>query len=147
MKIDFSTIDEATDFKPLPEGRYLCVLDNIDETTTKESGADLWKLRFRVIDGEFTGRTIFDNMVFSEKALKRVKLMCSRLGLDVSKEMDLVPSMIKGKNVFITVEIGEYEDPQTGKKKPKNVVPFAGYDRADTIAAADGKPEAEAPPF
>jgi len=145
MKIDFSKFDEATDFTPLPEGKYLCVLANVEETTTKETSQPLWKLKFRVIEGEFEGRAIFDNMVFTEKAMKRVKLMCSRLGLDVSKEIDLVPSMIQGKNVVITVEVGEYED-SNGKKKPKNVVPFAGYDRADT-PATPGQPAPEKTPF
>ncbi|MDI6794806.1 MAG: DUF669 domain-containing protein [bacterium] len=80
-KVDFSTIDDVQDFSPIPDGQYLSRLSEIEETTT-QYGDELWKLRFEVIEGEYAGRYIFDNMVFSKAALKRVKLICSRLGID-----------------------------------------------------------------
>ena len=70
----------------------------------------MWKLRFEVLDGEYRGRYIFDNMVFSDAALKRVKLICSRLGLDVSGEVELTPEVIMGRKCWVTVETEEYED-------------------------------------
>ena len=66
--------------------------------------------------------------------LKRVKLICSRLGLDVSGELDLAPSSIKGRTCNVTVEVEEYKDSE-GKTKKRNVVPFAGYEKADESAA------------
>ena len=132
-KIDFSNIDDVQDFTPLPDGEYLCRLAEIEEASTY-NGDEMWKLKFEVINGEYTGRYIFDNMVFSEAALKRVKLICSRLGIDVSGEVDLTPSMLEGATCFITTEIEEYEDNE-GKIKPRNVVPFAGYERADAVSS------------
>ena len=79
-------------------------------------------------------------MFFSQAALKRVKLICARLGLDVSGEIDLTPSLITGRTCYVTVGIEEYEDHQ-GNLKKRNVVPFAGYERADadnTSAPATG---------
>ena len=132
-KIDFSQIDDVQDFSPLPDGDYLCRLAEIEESTTQYDD-ELWKLKFEVIEGEYAGRYIFDNMVFSEAALKRAKLICSRLGLNVSGEIDLTPGMIEGRTCYLTVEIEEYEDNE-GRTKKRNVVPFAGYERADGVEA------------
>jgi len=76
--INFSKVDDVQDYSPLPEGKYLCELSEVEETST-QYGDEMWKLKFEVVDGEHIGRYIFDNMVFSEAALKRVKLICSRL--------------------------------------------------------------------
>ena len=74
-KIDFSNVDDVQDFSPLPDGKYLCQLSGIEEATT-QNGDEMWKLRFEVVQEDHIGRLIFDNMVFSEAALKRVKLIC-----------------------------------------------------------------------
>ena len=127
-KIDFNHVDDVQDFSPLPDGQYLCRLAEVEEAAT-QYGDEMWKLRFVVESGPHRGRYIFDNMVFSDAALKRVKLICSRLGLDVSGELDVTPALIKGRTCYITVESEEYED-QEGNTKWRNVVPFAGYERA-----------------
>lgn len=137
-KIDFNKVDDVQDYSPIPEGKYLCTVENVEEARTQYQD-EMWKLRFRVADGKYAGRIIFDNMVFSEAALKRVKLICSRLGIDVSKELDLTPAMVKGQSCQLTVEIEEYEDAE-GNTKSRNVVPFAGYERAEGDVPA-GKPE------
>lgn len=140
-KIDFSTVEDAQDFSPLPEGKYLCRLAEVEETGT-QYGDEMWKLRFVVAEGPYQGRRIFDNMVFSEAAMKRVKLMVSRLGLDVSGEIDLTPEAIKGRTCYVTVETDEYEDDE-GKTKKRNVVPFAGYERADDATVEHDEDDSE----
>jgi len=132
-RIDFNRVDDVQDFSPLPDGRYLCRLAEVEEAAT-QYGDEMWKLRFVVESGPHRGRYIFDNMVFSDAALKRVKLICSRLGIDVSGELDLTPTLIKGRSCYVTVETEEYEDYE-GNTKQRNVVPFAGYDRADGAPA------------
>ena len=134
-KIDFGHVDDVQDFSPVPAGKYLCRLSGIEEASTQH-GDEMWKLRFEVTQGPYTGRLIFDNLVFSEAALKRAKLICSRLGLDVSKELDLTPELIKGRVAVLTVDVEPYEDAE-GRTKQRNVVSFAGYERAS---------ESDAPP-
>jgi hypothetical protein len=130
-KIDFTTIDDAQDFSPIPEGKYLCRLAEVEEAHTRD-GDDRWKLRFEVLEGPYQGRKIFDDLFFSAKALKRVKFVCSRLGLDVSAqgEFDLQPDHILDRVAYVTVEIEEYEDDH-GVTKKRNKVPFAGYERVE----------------
>lgn len=146
-KVDFSHIDDVQDFTPLPAGKYLCKLVEVEEANT-QYGDEMWKLRFQVIEGKHTGRYVFDNMVFSEAAIKRVKLICGRLGLNVSGELDLTPDLIKNRSCYLTVQTEEYEDDE-GNRKMRNVVPFAGYDRTDAAptAAAAAAEGAEAPAF
>ena len=146
-KIDFSKVEDVQDFSPLEDGKYLCGLSEVEESTT-QYGDELWKLKFEVIEGDHTGRFIFDNLVFSSAAMKRAKLICSRLGLDVSSELDLKPSMLEGRKCYISVVTEEYEDSE-GKTKKRNVVSFAGYERAygaggpdsdDKNSGTDGMP-------
>jgi len=137
-KIDFDNVDDVQDFSPIPDGKYLCRVAEVEEATT-QYGDEMWKLRLVVESGPHRGRYIFDNMVFSEAALKRVKLICSRLGLIVSGELDLKPSVIKGRTCYVTVETEEYEDHE-GRTKRRNVVPFAGYDRAEGSPSTSAAP-------
>lgn len=126
-KIDFSKVEDVQDFSPLPDGKYLCKVSEIEKATTQYDD-EMWKLRFEVIEGKHIGRIIFDNLVFSEAAMKRAKLICSRLGLDVSGELDLTPKTIEGKTCFVSVVTEDYED-EEGNTKKRNIVPFAGYER------------------
>ena len=128
-KLDFDTIDDVSDYTPLPDGQYRCRLVEVEESTTR-NGDDMWKLKFRVEDGEFTGRFLFDNLPFSSKALPRVKLICSRLGVDISGEVDLTPDHIIDKTCQVTVVVAEYQN-EEGNTKLRNKVPYAGYESAN----------------
>ena len=134
-KIDFSKIDDVADYTPLPEGEYLCRLADVEESQTHQ-GDDMWNLKFVVEEGEFTGRYIFDNLPFTPKAMPRVKLICSRMRVDVSGEVDLRPEHLIDKQVLVTVTIEEYEA-EEGNTKRRNRVPFAGYDFADSEGDED----------
>ncbi len=129
-KIDFSKVPDIEDFSPIPPGSYRCEIAQVEESTT-QFGDEMWRLRLVVQGKEYAGRCIFDNLVFSEAAMSRVKLFCSRLGLDVSGEIGLKPAMIEGRTCVVSVEIEEYED-REGKTKKRNVVPYAGYYDSDT---------------
>ena len=91
MRIDWDvpiTMDDrvvlrADVYRPIPEGKYVCKMAEIEEASTK-NGDEMWKLRLEVVEGAHAGRYLFDNLVFSAAAMKRVKLICSRLGIDVS---------------------------------------------------------------
>jgi len=137
-KIDFECIEDIEEFSPVSPGTYLCRLDEVEEAQT-QVGDELWKLRWTITEGPNQGRIFFDNMVFSKAALKRVKHICTSLGLDPTGEIDLTPDRIKGRSCRVTVDIEEYED-QEGCMKTRNVVPFAGYELVDVGADADAAP-------
>lgn len=132
--VDFSQVEDAEDYSPLPAGKYLCKVTEIEQKRTLADD-EMWRLRLTVVEGEHQGRSVFDNMVFSERAMKRVKLMCSRMGLDVSGFVALTPKTLQGRKVVVTVEVGTYQDNE-GNEKLSNSVPFAGYERVPVGVSA-----------
>lgn len=144
-KIDFGNVGEVEDFAPLPEGKYLCELTDIEESST-QNGDELWKLRFEVIEGEHVGRYIFDNMVFSKAAMRRVKLICSRLGLDVSGEIDLTPDMLIERACYLIVDVDSYKN-EEGATKKRNIVRFSGYEHANKADVENEKNPSDDLPF
>lgn len=124
-RIDFTAVEDAQDFTPIPDGEYRCRVAEVEETAT-QMGDDMWNVELEVVEGEYAGRRIFDRLVFSDSALKRVKLVCRELGIDVSGEVDLVPETIRGRDCIVTVVTEEYEN-RNGETKRANRVPFTGY--------------------
>lgn len=142
--LDLSQIEDAEDFSPIPDGEYLCVLDEVEETTTRESADDMWKLKWKVAEGPCENRVIFDQIIFSERGLKRVKLVLRRIGLDVSGRLELSPEMIQGAVAYVTVHTEEYRK-SDGSTARANRVDFAGYRSADSgEIAGQGTPIAPA---
>ena len=140
-RIDFPAIEDTNEFVPLPEGPYTCTLDRIEEGTTRH-GDVLWKLRFHVDKGEYAGRYIFDNLVFSQKALPRVKLLCSRMGIDVSQERNLTRDELLDRHVVVAVYVEEFQT-DDGQTKQCNRVPWDGF----TTAYAGGVENDDDLPF
>ena len=125
--VDFSNISDIADFSPVPEGQYLCRLVDL-ETDLTRSGDEMWKLRWQVEGGEHDGRLLFDNLVFTLRAMSRVKLICASVGLDVSGQLDLDPAMLLDKRALVETYQEEYEDDK-GQSKVRNCIPFDGYDK------------------
>lgn len=127
-RIDFSQVDGVTDFAPLPDGEYVCRLGDVEPDITR-SGDAMWRLRWVVESGEFAGRLLFDNLVFSAKAMPRVKLVCESCGLDVSGALDLEPALLLQKRARIATYVEEYVDDH-GTTKARNRIPWHGYSAA-----------------
>ena len=125
-KVDFTNVGEVADFAPIPDGEYLVRIVDIETDATK-AGDEMWKLRLMVDGGEHDGRLLFDNLVFSAKAMSRVKLICASFGLDVSGALDLDPPMLLEKRALVTTYQEEYNDDKTGQAKVANRIPFDGY--------------------
>jgi hypothetical protein len=124
-RVDFPNVDDASDYTVLPEGDYTCMVTEVFDEVS-QAGNDMWKLHMRVDKGEYEGRMIFDNLVFTEKALPRVKIFAKACMLDVTKEIDMQPAAVLGKMVMVSVFETSYEN-ASGEKIPTNKVHFAGY--------------------
>lgn len=145
-KVDFDKIDEMDDFSPVPEDSYVCELIDVKEDTTT-TGGEMWKLKFKIVEGEYQGRYLFDNMVFSQEAAKRVKFICSRMGLKTQGNVNLTPDMLLHRRTIVNPVIEEYED-EHGKEKRRNKIPFAGYELYEAVTAGTGAvPGANGSPF
>ena len=126
FKINKSKIKEKEkNFGPVPKGKYLARLEKITKTETKK-GNEMWSIRWGIAWGKCKDRKVFDNLTLSEKALDRVLSFCEALGIDIPEEEDLElkPSMVRGKLCGIKVKIGEY------KGEKSNTVSYNGYTKA-----------------
>jgi hypothetical protein len=124
VKINWNKIEDAKGGL-LPQGSYIFMVGNVEERHTK-AGDDMWNLRLDCQTKDLEGKSVYDNLVFTEKALPRVKLACKAFGIDVSGEMDLTPAMLISHKAMVDVEVEDYETTAGGMKK-RNIVPYAGY--------------------
>jgi hypothetical protein len=121
-KCPFSTTDEARKYPLVPDGEYRICVEKIYEKQT-QAGDDRWNLQLIITDGEHKGKRFFDHMTFSEACMPRVKLQCKRFGLDVSRDVELTPADIQGKQCYVETVIG----PNKKSGENENQVPYAGY--------------------
>ena len=125
----------------VPAGEYLCEVTDV-ETSQTQYGDEMWSLKLTVKQGEFAGKWFFDRLIFSEKGVSRVKLVCGKFGIELKGQMDLEPEHLLNRCALVTTDIDTYEHMESGQMRKRNNVPFDGYRRA-----ADGpKPPPSADP-
>lgn len=124
-----SKAKDVQDFTPPPPGKYLVEVDDIQSSFTK-SDDEMWKLKLLIVEGEHEGKNLFDNIVFSEKAMPRAKMICSRFGLDVSKDLDLTEDMLLQRRAIVTVDRIETYEKEDGSTGQSARIAFAGYEEA-----------------
>jgi len=125
-KLNFTGVKDAKETSDLiPEGIYNCMVDACDLRFTKTTGAEFFNLHLKVMEGDQSGRYIFDSLFFSEKALPRAKSALAALGIDVTGEVDLTPEMLIGK--FCQVSVKHRKREYNGETKVDANVEFDGY--------------------
>lgn len=128
--LNWDDIPEPDDYSPLPDGKYHIKVSKIEEKTTK-NGDEMWAMTLEVLKSEYAGRKLFDNLTFSEKGIKRVKLVLSRLGVALLNGLMPKPITAFGKEAIVDVVTDDYTD-NNGNTKKKNTVLFAGYESVNS---------------
>ena len=130
-KVNFKDVDETQQFKVIPEGDYVAEIAKVEETKSQK-GDDMWKVQFKVIEGDQKGATVNTFMVFNVGGYGNIKKLYKEIGgFDLAKSHNCVPSDIEGEKVVITVQIGEYTNKE-GVKVKNNSIPFGGFKSIDT---------------
>lgn len=125
-KVKFQDVDETQQFTIIPEGDYVAEIVKVEETKTKNDD-DMWKVQFKVIEGEHKGTNVFSYFVFNEGGYGNIKKLYKEIGgFDLAKTHNCVPSDIEGEKVIITVNIGEYTN-REGVKVKNNSIPYGGF--------------------
>lgn len=118
MLLDFTKIsEEEVTYEVLPEGSYTVTVDKVEEKRSERTGNLYWSIQYKTDDDAI----IFDNLVFTDKTLNRVKKLFHLLGLDVSGEFNYEPSDLVGRGMVASVLIEEYTD-RNGNDKKKNSI-------------------------
>jgi len=142
---------EARDFAPLPVGKYLVNITDIeikDIKSEKNKGKKMYSLELTVADGKYDGRKVWTNIMLFGKSYSLVWLM-KALGLPVVAGRLAIPrpDQLQGEQVVASLDISKERtviDDTTGEEKtykPRNEVRsfFAARTWAGTPAAASAE--------
>ena len=131
MQVDFSLIEDVESFISVPEGTYLCRVAEVREGLTRD-GSPRWALRLEVVEGEYAGRTAaWDGLIWSERALPRVKQVLARMGFDTTGRLDIEAQDVVDRQVRVQLQTEEREDPVSGRRVARLRVPYMGYERVE----------------
>jgi hypothetical protein len=128
VRINFNDVEGSREFEPIPDGTYLCMIEEVKEKFTRK-GDEMWNICFRIQEGAYEEQCIYDNLVFSDAALKRARLFFSSIGVDTSGQLEVTPDEVEGQRCLVSVTTEEYTD-GNGRRRRRNKVPFKGYRRA-----------------
>ena len=82
----FDSADAAPEFSPIPPGIYSARVLRGEFTTTR-AGADAYRLRFKVTEGEHKGKTVIRTWTFSPKAVTYTKRDLAPFGLTATAKL------------------------------------------------------------
>lgn len=89
LRIDFTDVEEQTEFKPIPPSKQRVMVTDWDQGETGENsknpGSPKLTLELTVQDGDFSGRRIWDTFTFGEKSLWKIKGLMTALKADVER--------------------------------------------------------------
>ncbi|MCA8971145.1 MAG: hypothetical protein KDC95_15235 [Planctomycetes bacterium] len=127
VEYDFEDTD-VLEYGIVRPGTYLCRVDEARPGWTR-SGFKRWGLKFVVHEGPNVGRVAaWDGLTFSPKAAGRTKQVLSALGLPHEGTVRIRADDLLGRLAFVTVELGEYRNPDTGQLVRRNQVPYGGVE-------------------
>ena len=82
----FDTAEAAPEFAPVPPGIYAALAERGEFTTTR-SGAEAYRLRFRITDGPQAGKSVVRTWTFGPKALAYTKRDLAPFGLTTTAQL------------------------------------------------------------
>ncbi len=111
---------------PTPGIYTIKVIDG--EKTYTKNGDEMWKMKYEIIEnGPFFGSLIFENIVFSEKALHRAHLIFAAFDIDMTVgEREYEYFELLDRVCKVNLENENYTD-KSGNVKTKAKISFDGY--------------------
>lgn len=142
INFDASQVTPQASTGPLPAGTYLAHITESDVQPLKSGNGEGLKLTFEVIEGQFKGRRVWENLniVHSNEETQRIaqsQLSALCHAVNVIKLMDT--AALHFKPVKITVVVREAKD---GYKASNNI---KGYESAGGVAVSAPAPAVDEP--
>lgn len=134
INFDVQAAPESDRPEPIPAGEYLMCIRNTDIVATKLGNGSMVKIEGEVLEGQYAGRKVFDNINIvnpSEQAARigqaQLRQLCEAVGITgvLQDTVELHEKPFIGK-VKIDVD-------QTGQYDPKNT--FGGFKSREAAAA------------
>ena len=118
LSFNAEAVKPRDSFEPIPAGMYQAMIEDSEVVPTKSGSGQMLKLTWKVIDGEFKGRLVFDriniqnqNPRAEEIGQRQLSTLCHAAGvlqLKTSEQLHAIPCAIKV--VIRKDETGQYSD-------------------------------------
>jgi len=69
-----ANVDPATDFEPIPAGKYLAIISNSEMKPTKTGSGTFLELTFQVIEGQYKNRLLWSRLNLSNPNNQAVQI-------------------------------------------------------------------------
>ena len=155
IKVNFGEVPDSQDFGTIALGKYpaLMVVDAYQHDEqgnfmldtnqnkvywTNANHDPWWKLKFEILEGPYKDRTLLDNLFFSEKGMRRVKVISTRAGFadDFSGELEAEDI----DRTYWWIEVDEHQLRTKNNVAVESKYPFKAKGcKCPTCIANDGK--------
>lgn len=113
VDLEYNLEEVSSDFPVLPGGTYLAELDKAELVNAQSSGKPMIKVTWKVMDGEFVGRLLWDNVPLHVPF--KVKQYAEAMGVTSGSQLDT--DAMKGATAVLEViqaendqKPGEYQN-------------------------------------
>jgi hypothetical protein len=105
IDLDYNLEDVSSSIEPVPAQTYVCRIDKA-ELTESSTKKPMLKFEWKIIDGEYAGRTLFDNVVTSVSW--KVKQYAELAGIESGKKLNTEDFV--GIEAVLTISVKQRED-------------------------------------
>lgn len=141
---DANSVNPATDFEPLPAGKYLAIITDSEMKQTKSGSGNYLELTFQVIDGPFKGRMLWSRLNLDNPNAQAVQIaqgelsaICRAVGVMQPKDSIELHNL----PLLVTVKCKKRDD--TGDV----VNEIRGYAKKETANGARQQETTNTPPW
>jgi hypothetical protein len=132
FKVDFTGV-EAGGFE-VPDGLYVLAVQTVTQKKSQEAGNPYLSWEFKVDEGKYKGRKVWDNTSLQPQALWKLRGLFENMGMDIEDgEFEVDLEELQGQLVGAEVVNEKYQ----GKDKPR----IASYLPADEVDGESGDEE------
>lgn len=137
IKVDFTGV-EAGGFD-VPDGAYVLAVSTVVQKKGQETGQPYLSWEFKVDEGKYKGRKVWDNTSLQPQALWKLRSLLECMGMDIEDgEFELDLSDFEGQKVGAEVANEKYQ----GKNKPR-IVGYMPEEDVDANGAVSDEEEEE----
>ena len=154
LSFNAEAVKPRDSFEPIPAGMYQAMIDESEVVPTKSGSGQMLKLTWKVLEGEFKGRLVFDrlniqnqNPKAEEIGQRQLSTLCHAVGvlqLKTSEQLHGMPCTIKV--VVRKDESGQYAD-QNEVKDYRSIDGVAQVQRTPEAGTQSAKSAKAAPPW
>ena len=119
-------------FDIVPAGEYTTIIEASDYTPNKQGTGMILKLTYQIIDGEFKGRKIFENLNLQNENAQAAQIAQRALNsICLAVGVQHVQDSAQLHGIPLILEVSVKEDPTYGKQnRIKKHIPISGQSSA-----------------